>query len=811
MELPVLKHKYINTYDTNEEYESDKVNYEEVNYSLVKSELATDKNFSEYQFSIRTTNNDNLKKGKYWSFENINIYAGLDIIWGYFGWQYTDYEYEGEILKGGNFTITKPMTIVKNIPDGSKLQHINNFLRYANNNSINKIEYFDTSNIKIASYVFYNITNDCIIDQNILKKWTSLEHIINIFTKYLNIYNNLNDGDIVDFSNLKEGSDYITNLGHNNDNYEVIAEYNYHQFNKLIKFKFGNLQDNIFRDILSYNIIKTLYNKNIFEYTFNNYILNLNNTNCEIYHIIPVYDNFIYNLYNEANYNFIIYLYTDFEYENKICNLTFNINNFTGNKLHIIGNNNNSYGINQNNIYNINIESSEDIIFTDFYYYQLNDNNIIINKTIEKYSGNVKFYNCIINKDINATGTIINCTINGNINNIESLNSSVVNGSANIKKIYNNVNITGDLILNNQSGYNNKTNNNIVNGDCYFTGSSTFNNFTCRNFYFKGISIALINSTINNIIFDYENLIDSTYYSLTIDNCIINTDIIILNNPNNYGLYVYIKNQNINLSIDNASIIEIINSTGNYNITNIKNSGIDSLLLDNSSILFNDTINIIDSFNVEINNSFSSDNDYIFKNLTGGYIYISKITYNKDNYDVSEAKIYSINTSVYKNTIVSNIAIYDIVGININAKLNNQEYTNIYINNRSNKNDRVNISINSISINTINIYYNYLYNSTTSITNIINNFYFNNCDTLININCQFGENFEYKEGSNTAFDFTNCMNINPKSLYNFLMAYIIKVGGSHVVNIENAVYVNITEEQINNLLQYYEINIIHQD
>lgn len=152
IQIPELEHKYINLYDTQEEYEADKSRYEEVNYSIVKSPEATEDNYSEYQYSTRTTNNDNEVMAKYWPIEQPNVYAGLEIIWGYFGWEWIDFEWNGEPLKGGNFYQVKPMTVVKSIPDGNRLQHINNFLYNLHN--INEVEYFDTSNIKYLYRIF---------------------------------------------------------------------------------------------------------------------------------------------------------------------------------------------------------------------------------------------------------------------------------------------------------------------------------------------------------------------------------------------------------------------------------------------------------------------------------------------------------------------------------------------------------------------------------------------------------------------------------------------------------------------------------
>lgn len=147
-------HKYIRLYEDEEDYNEDVNNHviEECAYSLVNRN--NNEIEQEYTPSTRTTNGDNLVKFNYFDKDKINIWAGLSIIWGYFGFQKTTYELDEEQLIGGNFTFIKPMTVVKEIPDGYTLQHINNFLRYAPTNSITEIQFFDTTNIKSASYVF---------------------------------------------------------------------------------------------------------------------------------------------------------------------------------------------------------------------------------------------------------------------------------------------------------------------------------------------------------------------------------------------------------------------------------------------------------------------------------------------------------------------------------------------------------------------------------------------------------------------------------------------------------------------------------
>lgn len=149
--LPVLQHQYIRLYNTEEEYNNDDTRPQEVCYSNIKDNTVIEDDAKEYQYSIRTTNNDNKIKGKYYDTDDIRLDAGLEIIWGYFGWQWVDFELNGEILKGGNFVQSRLINTVKYIVDSNRLQHINNFLKYVPN--VKKIEEFDISNIKSASYL----------------------------------------------------------------------------------------------------------------------------------------------------------------------------------------------------------------------------------------------------------------------------------------------------------------------------------------------------------------------------------------------------------------------------------------------------------------------------------------------------------------------------------------------------------------------------------------------------------------------------------------------------------------------------------
>ena len=808
-------HKYIRLYENEDDYNEDVNNHviEECAYSLVnKNNNEIEQN---YQPSHRITNNDNNVIFSYFNKDKINIWAGLNIIWGYFGFQKTNYEYNEENLIGGNFVFTKPMTVVKEVPDAYTLEHLNNFLLYAPNNSITEIQYFDTSNIKSASYVFYNITVDCKINNDVLKNWSNLK-IINAFAQRINIYNSLNDNDIIDFSSLESGFDnFIYQFNYTATN---IYKVNSYQFTKLIKFKFGNLQDTTFYDFISYSIIKNLYNKNILEYTFSDYVIDLNKNNCEIVHYIPIYNNFVYNFDNELNGGLKLYLFTDSEHEDTVCNVTFNVSN-CGKQLKLIGasdSENDDSHPNENNIYNININN--DITFNDYSFYWLNDNNIIINKDIEFYTGNVVFSRCIINKNINASGKIVHTTVNGNVDGNILLYHSTVNGNVDTSELgcYNNI-VKGDFYVNAQNiSYDSNANhNNKISGKYIIniTGRLyTFRNNTCDILEYKSGNINLQNWTINSFLCSSINIDNS---NITFDNCIFNNDIII----NNESVIDQFNLININKKI----------TINKVRYLNIKDSNCDIIVnaYDTSNRLYSPEINIsnsiisINDINLELArpkyikinlaNTFTTNNaNHIINNISDGYyINTCNITYNKEEYDVSEIKVINNTINVSYITINSNIAIYDVVGLTIHASLNNQDHINIHLNNFDNK--LISVTLDSESIETITIYIKDIYwGNVNENKNIYHTFNFTNCINIVNL--YLDENIKSNTNyANTKFDFTNCLNINENVLYDFLHTFMNNYNGYHQLIIENEVYKKFTEEQISNLLQHYTINVIHQD
>ena len=90
MEIPHYEHKYITLFNNEESYWNKETSFEEVNYSAIKTEL-TDNSKRNYQPSIRTTNKDNEYIMNYWKSDVMRGKFFLEIIWGYFGWEWKDY------------------------------------------------------------------------------------------------------------------------------------------------------------------------------------------------------------------------------------------------------------------------------------------------------------------------------------------------------------------------------------------------------------------------------------------------------------------------------------------------------------------------------------------------------------------------------------------------------------------------------------------------------------------------------------------------------------------------------------------------
>ena len=812
-------HKYIRLYENEEDYNEDVNNHviEECAYSLV-NENNTEIQQSYYP-STRTTNNDNTVKFNYFDKDKINIWAGLSIIWGYFGFQKATYNCDGIDIIGGNFTFIRPMNVVKEVPDGYTLQHLNNFLRYAPIRSITEIQYFDTSNIESVSYVFYYLNDNCVIDKRLLNNWKKLKYILSNFTTNINIYNNIEEDTIIDFSSLKQGFynfthhrnspiTYITNTGDLQKFYNSTRPY----FSNHLSFKLDSLEDEYFIDNVSYNHIKTLFNNNIFEYTFGDYVINLNSSNCYITHKFPIYDNFTYNLNNELGTGTCIIFYTDNDYTNTdILSVVININN-NGNTLYINNSNNN-----KDNIFNINF-LDDSINITAIGFININDNNIILNKDIN-YNRYLLIQNCTINKNIAGGGVIDNSVINGTVKNLATyilnISDTIFNNTVNIYannintctfnkdatiNIYADITISNsdfieDLIISKANSIKSCTLkncniNNLISNQFLYIESSTINNIDINDEDTQSYIVYIIDTTINT---------GSIYQKMDIDlnNCIIDGQI-----------DIEVDNKKITLSdltINENGVINIIKCC--------------SLTLEN--IVFNNNINyIVQSFNnttayLQLTNVYYIGNDYFINvnSYTDLFINTIQLTYNDDeNYDINNLINSDIISASY--IINSNKAINTINCGGCSCTLNEQNTFNINIfgisdsniNNKFYRYYNSNIIIISDSIQTININIkSYKNNYNTS----HNTFNFTECILLQYFNINVEQSIS--GNCNTLFDFTNCLNLDINTLYTSLINFASNAAGNHIITIENNVYLLLTEEMITNLLSYYIINIVHQE
>lgn len=262
--LPELKHKWIKLYDTIEQQQEEETdwqnNYEECCVSIVKASNATDF-IEEYQYSVRTTNNDNEKKGQYSTKETPHYWAGLEIAWGYFGWEYNDYEYNEETLRGGNFFKKIACNEIISIPDGEKLQHINNF--FGSQDGIRRVRSFDVNNIISAENLvgftnneIYNNFRDIRID---IDNWPN---VVNAKGMFQNGNWNFNNNSLVGETSLQ-----IINLPKAKDcSYIFYAkqyiESNYHYF-----LNASNVE-NLNYAFYNRRLVFPKYNSNSWELTF---------------------------------------------------------------------------------------------------------------------------------------------------------------------------------------------------------------------------------------------------------------------------------------------------------------------------------------------------------------------------------------------------------------------------------------------------------------------------------------------------------------------------------------------------------------
>jgi len=157
MDIPHYEHKYLTVFDNESDYTAKESTFEEVNYSVIKSPNELPENEKDYYPSHRTTNNDNEYVMKYWDSDVTKTKFFLEIVWGYFGWEWNDYTYNNKVLHGGNLYKVKETNTVRSIIDGNRLYHINDFLN--SQDKITTVESFDTSNIVTADRAYKRISN----------------------------------------------------------------------------------------------------------------------------------------------------------------------------------------------------------------------------------------------------------------------------------------------------------------------------------------------------------------------------------------------------------------------------------------------------------------------------------------------------------------------------------------------------------------------------------------------------------------------------------------------------------------------------
>lgn len=154
IELPILKSTYFGIYNTEEEYNQDLENRkEELNEAFFGVIINNDTSAPDkYQYSTRTTNNDNEILGSYNNNDSLVQASFYPTVFGVLGWMNTVVEYEEKQLEGGYFTNYVTTYEIPYAIDTWKLKNIDYFLYYLP--EVNKIAEIDLSNVVTANYAF---------------------------------------------------------------------------------------------------------------------------------------------------------------------------------------------------------------------------------------------------------------------------------------------------------------------------------------------------------------------------------------------------------------------------------------------------------------------------------------------------------------------------------------------------------------------------------------------------------------------------------------------------------------------------------
>ena len=301
IEKPEIKHKYISLFDTEAEFNAAYPSFEEVNWSDVAYPQERPDN---YRVSRRLSNMYHKNTPPDYKFDDINdfvvegdvtyyadgAYIGtfneddyingnirrtffLEIVWGYSGWEWHDYERVigtdpeteepiTETLTGGNLYKIKNIQTVPHIIDGQRLQHINDFLFSQYN--VTKVEGFNTENLVAANRAFKRGTND---DTNYPKRYSSqiLEcHLVDAYDDntlldhyfgYGDTLDKLVEADMLFYNNkiyVGEGTD--NTLPINIPNIKSVDKfYSYGVLTDNLKFKMESLEE--FTDCFKFAIL----------------------------------------------------------------------------------------------------------------------------------------------------------------------------------------------------------------------------------------------------------------------------------------------------------------------------------------------------------------------------------------------------------------------------------------------------------------------------------------------------------------------------------------------------------------------------
>ena len=307
MEFPKYEHKYLSVFDNNEDYEEQTTVIEECNWSAIRDPNQTDVDKKDYYPSVRPTNEDNKYVMNWYSSDELKKKFALEITWGYYGFEWVDYEYNGEILKGGNLYIIKEITKVPTVADGYRLQHINNFLN--TQSKVTEIEWFDTSNIVSAVHAF-SAVNKLLLN---ISEWKKLEDATNMFNN-VNELSYAENITTVDLPKVKI-IDYMFSA----KRYTQSVSYYEKIFNSSVKYKITNAITSA-AHLFEGNIIK-LIDKPVIN-LFEEYFTNIDFSNCLNFEDLLSYAKFstTYPMpIEEATININFYD-GDFD-ENKIINL----------------------------------------------------------------------------------------------------------------------------------------------------------------------------------------------------------------------------------------------------------------------------------------------------------------------------------------------------------------------------------------------------------------------------------------------------------------------------------------------------------